>query len=1077
MSIRTIAAFAVLISAVHLPLHAQAQAGAQPESAPIHAASQPTPLVLGKSIKVPAMTGQKDVFTVAARQGQYFKVEAEQQGADVVVEVKAPDGKSLIQVDSPNGVFGPETACVLAEELGDYSVVISTSLAVQHGAYTLALITLREVEPADRERLQLQEVTSKAVGFLIQSRYADSLEAYRQADAMVGKMAGQSTDVRYQQASDRHEEGQLSVNLGQFPQALEYLTQALALLRSANDRYGEAATLSDIGMVYERLSDYQKSIDFYNQAIALERETDDPALAVSLSNLGNVYQDMGEMQKALDYQQGALVLIRQTGDRDDEAITLGNIGLAYQYLGELQKALDYDNQALPIYREVGDHYREATELNNMGYLYDSAGDTQKAVELYNQALSIERSLGDRDNESSTLNNLGNTYEHLHDYQKALDLLNQALVVVRETGNRNAEASTLGNIGMVYKDQGQLQKALDYFNQALAAHRAVGDRPDEAVALRNIGNVYDRMGEQQKALDLYRQALPIATEVRDPQTEARICWSLMRNRQKEQPVLAIYFGKQAINFLQQMRSNMQGLDQGLQKSFLALNEQLYHDLANLLIDQGRLPEAEQVLELLKQQEYTDYVRGSPSTMLGQLSLTPAERQAEEDYQKSTAQLVTEEQQWTQLKKTTARTPEQEKQYQQLSDELAQANQGMNDYYTRLYKLFGKNGGANKQVADVQGDVAVLRQQIAKMPHTVALYTVVAEDRYSVVVIAGNAPMAGRKYDITEHDLNQKIAAFQQVLRDPLKDPKPLGQELYKILIGPVKSDLDQARAETLVFSLDGALRYIPMAALYDGQHYLVENYNLVAFTPASISHLSDKPQLNDVSAVAMGISRKYEDGLNPLPTVVTELDDIIHDPQVKNANGVLPGTILLNGQFTEKAMEGQLDGQHAIVHIASHFVLKPGDDNASYLLLAGKDTDSAGYHLTVADFRNDPNLRLDNTDLLTLSACDTGVGGAASNGREVDGLATTAQLNGASSVIASLWEVNDESTGELMADFYKRWADGGGKEMKVEALRQAQLDLLSGRIKPSADSGADESAPVSFAHPYYWAPFILMGNWR
>jgi CHAT domain-containing protein len=134
-------------------------------------------------------------------------------------------------------------------------------------------------------------------------------------------------------------------------------------------------------------------------------------------------------------------------------------------------------------------------------------------------------------------------------------------------------------------------------------------------------------------------------------------------------------------------------------------------------------------------------------------------------------------------------------------------------------------------------------------------------------------------------------------------------------------------------------------------------------------------------------------------------------------------------------------------------------------------------LTVADFRNDPNLRLDNTDLLTLSACDTGVGGAASNGREVDGLATTPQLNGASSVIASLWELNDESPGELMAHFYKRWAEGGGKEMKVEALRQAQLDLSSGRINPGADSSGDPSAPVSFAHPYYWAPFILMGNWR
>ena len=227
---------------------------------------------------------------------------------------------------------------------------------------------------------------------------------------------------------------------------------------------------------------------------------------------------------------------------------------------------------------------------------------------------------------------------------------------------------------------------------------------------------------------------------------------------------------------------------------------------------------------------------------------------------------------------------------------------------------------------------------------------------------------------------------------------------------------------------------------------------------------------------MGISRKYEDDLNPLPTVVGELNDIVKDPQVKGANGVLPGSILLNGQFTVKAMEEQLDGQHQVVHIASHFVLNPGDDSRSYLLLAGKDNAGAGYHLTVADFYHDEMMSLHKTDLLTLSACETGVGGYAKDGREVDGLATTAQLKGAEAVISSLWAVNDSSTGDLMADFYKRWADGGSKVMKVEALRQAQLDLLTGKIKPAPDF-ADPDAPTSFAHPYYWAPFILMGNWR
>jgi CHAT domain-containing protein len=127
----------------------------------------------------------------------------------------------------------------------------------------------------------------------------------------------------------------------------------------------------------------------------------------------------------------------------------------------------------------------------------------------------------------------------------------------------------------------------------------------------------------------------------------------------------------------------------------------------------------------------------------------------------------------------------------------------------------------------------------------------------------------------------------------------------------------------------------------------------------------------------------------------------------------------------------------------------------------------------------------HADLLTLSACETGVRGNASNGREVDGLGTTAQLKGAKAVISSLWEVDDVSTGELMADFYKRWADGAGKVTKVEALREAQLDLLQGKVRPQVDAKErglstvefDESHSTGFAHPYYWAPFVLMGNWK
>jgi CHAT domain-containing protein len=505
----------------------------------------------------------------------------------------------------------------------------------------------------------------------------------------------------------------------------------------------------------------------------------------------------------------------------------------------------------------------------------------------------------------------------------------------------------------------------------------------------------------------------------------------------------------------------------------------------MIALGRLSEAEQVLDLLKEQEYSDYTHTGFAKDQSSLALTPAEQQAEDDYQRSTAQLVAQGGRWSELKKKKARTPEEEKEYQQLSNAISQANQGLTDYYVRLFKLLGgQNTDKNRQEAEVKGGVAALKETIAKMPNTVALYTMVTGDHYRVIVITAAAQVA-REYAISEDDLNKKVSHFQQALRDPAKDPKLLAQELYKVLVGPVKVDLDQAQAHTLVWSLDGVLRYIPMAALYDGKQYLVENYKTVTITPASIPHLLEKPDVSSLGVVAMGISQQYEDGLNPLPSVVSELDDIVKDPQVQTAHGVLPGTILLNGEFTEKAMENQLGGQHSVVHIASHFVFEPGDDSQSYLLLAGKDEGGSGYHLTVADFGANPKLSLDDTDLLTLSACETGMSGNASNGREVDGLGTTAQLKGAKAVLSSLWSVNDASTGLLMGDFYKRWAEGAGKVEKVEALRQAQLDLLLGKVTPGGGTGgrgfsvdeASSQAPKGYAHPYYWAPFVLMGNWR
>jgi CHAT domain-containing protein/tetratricopeptide (TPR) repeat protein len=874
--------------------------------------------------------------------------------------------------------------------------------------------------------------------------------------------------------------GVLYAGKGDKKAAVEHYTRALVLRKAAGDRAGTAATLNNLGVVAKNAGAMDMALGYYRQALPFLHAVGDRASeAMALTNLGNIDTDLGRNKEALEAYNRALVLAQASGGGLSEAGILLGLGNLKNVLGEKQTALDDLNQALKLWQTAGRRKGEATALNSIGVVYDDLGDSKEALDYYNRALKIQEEIGDGDGQATSLSNIAGIYNAPEEKQKALGYYSQALELQRAAGDNPGIARTLNNMGLVYEDLGQRAKALELYQLSLPIRHQLGDPGGEAMALNNIGNLLDDGGAKEKALEYYGQALPLATEASDPLRVAQILRNLMLNRKAAQPGLAIFYGKQAVNLLQQVRGNIQGMDRKLQASFLSTKDNYYHELAELLIAQGRLPEAEQVLDLLKQQEYADYVRGETANTLKPLTLDADEQQAEADYQRSTKELVAAGREFSELKQNPARTAEEEKRFNELAEQLKAASKGLNDYYARLYRLFGANEEANKQKANVEGNVSALKRTIAKMPHTVALYTLVTADHYRVIVITAGATVA-REYAIAEKGLNAKIAAFEEALRDPGRDPRPLGRELYEILIGPVEADLAQAKAETLVWSLDGALRYVPLAALYDGKQYGLEKWETVTITPASIPLLNEKPDVAHLSAAAMGISRKYEAGLPALPAVAGELSDVVRSGE---GPGALPGTILLDGQFTEKAMEEQLGGRNGVVHIASHFVFKPGDDSKSYLLLAGQNGE--GFHLSVAEFRDNVGLSLEATELLTLSACDTGMSGNAGNGREVDGLGTTAQLKGARAVISTLWEVNDRSTGRLMGDFYRRWAEGGGKVTKVEALRQAQLDLLRGSV---ATSGPGDGrgfpagkplvdTPKGYAHPYYWAPFVLMGNWR
>jgi CHAT domain-containing protein/Tfp pilus assembly protein PilF len=916
-------------------------------------------------------------------------------------------------------------------------------------------------------------------------------------------------------AKDQKEEAQQLLNLGQVysqagqkQKALEYYNQALPVEREAHDRSGEADTLNSIGQVYDDLGQLQTALEYLNRALPIRREVGDrKGEAETFDDIGGVYGDLDQMQKALEFFDQALPIQREVGDRKGEAITLNDIGAVDDLLGQLQKALEYFTQVVAITREVGNRNGEAIALSNIGTIYENLGQKQKALEFYSQALPIEREIGDRNGEAITLSNIGKVDSALGEQQKALEFYNQALPIEREVGDRDGEGLNLNNIGKVYYTLGQKQKALEFYNQVLPILGEVGDRSGEAVALNNIGMVYSDTGQEQKALPNELAALSLAKAVQDPDLQGGVDGTLMSYfREQKRPDAAILFGMDAVNCYQQMRRNISGLDKEMQAGFVQSKSTTYRELAELLVQTDRLGEAEEVLDLLKEEELKEVVRGAAADATAKvepLKLSVAQQQAQSDLaapEKTATDLTALSLEYAGLLAKPARSPEEEVRLKTLDASIEAGNGEVSGFFKNtLYPELAQKAGAqdaNTLLSREKSTVSSLQNTLAELgPRVMGIRLLLGDEHaYAILVTA----QARQKFELkaTPAELRSKVLQVRDDLRTPSSDPKPHLAELYAMVVAPLDDVLKtlekipgpQGRVPTLLWSLDGVLRYLPMGALYDGQHYMVERFNNVLFTPESYGHMAAGAHPGGLSVLAMGLSKSYG-GLPALPGVLPELDAVVHDPAVPESHGPMEGKLLPNEQFTLAALKTELGAGKSfpVVHIASHFVVEAGSGDEPYLMLGGESSgDAAGYALTLSKME-DSTINFHGTHLLTLSACSTAKGDVAKDGMEMDSLGMIAQQKDAEAVLATLWDVNDASTSRLMSDFYARWvkdpADG-----KAEALRQAQLALLRGPAVGSENAGKkrgpqleQETEPVAhaagYAHPFYWAPFVLMGNFQ
>jgi CHAT domain-containing protein len=454
------------------------------------------------------------------------------------------------------------------------------------------------------------------------------------------------------------------------------------------------------------------------------------------------------------------------------------------------------------------------------------------------------------------------------------------------------------------------------------------------------------------------------------------------------------------------------------------------------------------------------------------------------------------------------------------ELEPAVQSARDSFSAFVEgLSGLLAASDADRAVTAGLLESRQETLAMSGSGSALVYVITAPETLYLVLATPHAIVYKTVNVAEVEVDKAAEEFKRALKDPASDPRPSGGRLYDLLIRPLEPDITGSKAERLAVSLDGALRYVPVAAFWDGTKFLAESYPTSVLTRSSVDKLRDPPPEGpaEIRALATSVAR---DPFPALPGAAREIETILRgsgggggeggEAAASGGDAVLPGRGYLDDAFTLDALSDSLASKAQAVHIASHFRLAPGNLALSELLLGDGST------LTLSAIKSLASLDFKGLDILTLSACDTASGEVRGDGAEVEGFGEIVQNRGAAAVLASLWPVDDASTAFLMREFYRlRYTEGMGKS---EALRGAQTavmhagpegtggtggtdvtDVTEGpenrgaAISALAATGAAEAgasgagtgnpSPPSrwdgsgWSHPYYWAPFVLMGNWR
>jgi CHAT domain-containing protein/tetratricopeptide (TPR) repeat protein len=928
--------------------------------------------------------------------------------------------------------------------------------------------------------------------------------------------------------------GAVYSDLGEKQKALEFFNQSLPLSQATGDKPTEAATLLGIGRVYSDLGEKQKALEFFNQSLPLSRATGDkPTQARTLNNIGAVYSDLGEKQKALSYYNQSLPLSRATGDKAQEAATLGNIGKVYSDLGEKQKALEFYNQSLPLSRATGYKAQEAVTLNNIGRVYEDLGEKQKALEYYNQSLPLSRATGDKAVEAAILSNMGAVYNALGEKQKALSYYNQSLPLSRATGDKVVEAATLSNIGAVYDALGEKQEALEFYNQSLPLRRTTGDKAGEALTLNNIGGVYEDLGEKQKALEFYNQSLVLSRATGDKAQEAVTLYNfayLERNRGNLNEAFTQM--KAAIEIIEKLRANV--ASQQLRASYFASVQGYYEFYIGLLmqlhktnpskgydaqaLQASERARARSLLEILTEAR-ADVRRGVDTQLVKQERSLQQQLNALEfsrvkllsgQYTNKDLDAIKQqiESLLTQLDRVQAQIRQENPTYaaitqpgaftlnlQQIQQQVLDDNTLLLEYSLgsdRSYLWAVTKTGITSYSLPKRADIEVAAKDFSNQLNSPEAVSSPEARKLSQMLLAPVAEQLGQKRLLIVGDGVLQSLPFAAL---------PIPERRQMSVLPPTRSQINfransQSRLKTNEIPINSPVERT--LAMSQGFEPLAD----VTSPPVSAAPLLVQNEIVTLpSASTLAVLRNQVKGRQPAPKTLAVLADPIFSPNdnrlssqpqhntttAQSANAtrqaleeacltldrlnytnqeaqailaLVPANQRLQalGFDASRATATSPDlAQYRLVHFATHGCVKKERPEFSSVVLSlfdknGAETDG---FLRLHDIFN---LNLP-AELVVLSACETGLGKDV-QGEGLVGLTRGFMYAGAKRVAVSLWSVNDGATAELMKRYYQQMLVKGLNP--VAALRAAQLEMWKTQ---------------TWKAPYYWAGFVVQGEWK